>query len=200
KPKSQLVSELQAVVEQIPGSKYELTQPIEMRFNELISGVRADVAVKIYGDDLETLEATADRIQEIVTGTAGSADVQREQVTGLPILSIRPDRDALARYGLNVGDIQAVAATALGGQVAGRFFEGDRRFDIVVRFPEYLRTDVVAIQRLPVPLPEGRRSGDGVMFVPLSEVASVDIAPGPNQVSRENGKRKLVVTSNVRGR
>ncbi|WP_290492464.1 efflux RND transporter permease subunit, partial [Hyphomonas sp. UBA3592] len=133
-------------------------------------------------------------------GTAGSADVQREQVTGLPILSIRPDRDALARYGLNVGDIQAVAATALGGQVAGRFFEGDRRFDIVVRFPEYLRTDVVAIQRLPVPLPEGRRSGDGVMFVPLSEVASVDIAPGPNQVSRENGKRKLVVTSNVRGR
>ncbi|HCE21359.1 MAG TPA: CusA/CzcA family heavy metal efflux RND transporter, partial [Hyphomonas sp.] len=200
KPKSQLVSELQAVVEQIPGSKYELTQPIEMRFNELISGVRADVAVKIYGDDLETLEAIADRIQEIVTGTAGSADVQREQVTGLPILSIRPDRDALARYGLNVGDIQAVAATALGGQVAGRFFEGDRRFDIVVRFPEYLRTDVVAIQRLPVPLPEGRRSGDGVMFVPLSEVASVDIAPGPNQVSRENGKRKLVVTSNVRGR
>lgn len=116
KPKSQLVSELQAVVEQIPGSKYELTQPIEMRFNELISGVRADVAVKIYGDDLETLEATADRIQEIVTGTAGSADVQREQVTGLPILSIRPDRDALARYGLNVGDIQAVAATALGGK------------------------------------------------------------------------------------
>ena len=200
KPKAQLVSELQAVVEQIPGSKYELTQPIEMRFNELISGVRADVAIKIYGDDLATLEATADRVEEIVSGTPGSADVQREQVTGLPILSIHPDREALARYGLNVGDVQAVAATALGGEVAGRFFEGDRRFDIVVRFPEELRTDVAAIQRLPVPLPENRRSNDGVLFVPLSEVASVEIAPGPNQVSRENGKRKLVVTSNVRGR
>lgn len=200
KPKAQIVAELQELVEQIPGSKYELTQPIEMRFNELISGVRADVAIKIYGDDLEVLEETADRIQEIVANTAGAADVQREQVTGLPILSIHPDRNALARYGLNVGDIQSVAATALGGDVAGRFFEGDRRFDIVVRFPEHLRTDVTAIERLPIPLPEGRRSEDGVMFIPLSELASVEIAPGPNQVSRENGKRKLVVTSNVRGR
>lgn len=200
KPKAQLVSELEVLVEQIPGSRYELTQPIEMRFNELISGVRADVAIKVYGDDLATLATAADQLEAIVSSTPGSADVQREQVTGLPILSIHPDREALARYGLNVADVQAVAATALGGEVVGRFFEGDRRFDIVVRFPEHLRTDVTAIKRLPVPLPEGRRTDAGVMFIPLSELARVEIAPGPNQVSRENGKRKLVVTSNVRGR
>jgi len=200
KPKPVFVAELQAAVEAIPGSKYEITQPIEMRFNELISGVRADVAIKIYGDDLDTLAALAETVEDIVSGVPGSADVQYEQVTGLPILSIHPDRDALARYGLDIGDVQRVAGIALGGEVAGRYFEGDRRFDIVVRFPEYLRTDVSAIERLPLPLPESRRSGNGPMFVPLSEVARVEIAPGPNQISRENGKRKLTVTSNVRDR
>jgi cobalt-zinc-cadmium resistance protein CzcA len=194
------VAELQAAVEEIPGSKYEITQPIEMRFNELISGVRADVAIKIYGDDLDTLAELAETVEGIVSGVPGAADVQYEQVTGLPILSIHPDRDALARYGLDIGDVQRVAGIALGGEVAGRYFEGDRRFDIVVRFPEYLRTDVSAIERLPLPLPESRRSGSGPMFVPLSEVARVEIAPGPNQISRENGKRKLTVTANVRDR
>lgn len=200
KPKPVFVAELQAAVEAIPGSKYEITQPIEMRFNELISGVRADVAIKIYGDDLDTLTTLAKTVEGIVASVPGSADVQYEQVTGLPILSIHPDRDALARYGLNIGDVQRVAGIALGGEVAGRYFEGDRRFDIVVRFPEYLRTDVSAIERLPLPLPDSRRSEGGPMFVPLSEVASVEIAPGPNQISRENGKRKLTVTSNVRDR
>lgn len=200
KPKPVFVAELQAAVEAIPGSKYEITQPIEMRFNELISGVRADVAIKIYGDDLDTLATLAKMVEGIVASVPGSADVQYEQVTGLPILSIHPDRDALARYGLNIGDVQRVAGIALGGEVAGRYFEGDRRFDIVVRFPEYLRTEVSAIERLPIPLPDSRRSEGGPMFVPLSEVASVDIAPGPNQISRENGKRKLTVTSNVRDR
>jgi cobalt-zinc-cadmium resistance protein CzcA len=200
KPKPVFVAELQAAVEAIPGSKYEITQPIEMRFNELISGVRADVAIKIYGDDLDTLTTLAKTVEGIVASVPGSADVQYEQVTGLPILSIHPDRDALARYGLNIGDVQRVAGIALGGEVAGRYFEGDRRFDIVVRFPEYLRTDVSAIERLPIPLPDSRRSEGGPMFVPLSEVASVEIAPGPNQISRENGKRKLTVTSNVRDR
>ena len=200
KPKAVFVSELQAAVEEIPGSKYEITQPIEMRFNELISGVRADVAIKIYGDDLDTLTELAATVEGIVAGVPGAADVQYEQVTGLPILSIHPDRDALARYGLDVSDVQRVAGIALGGEVAGRYFEGDRRFDIVVRFPEYLRTDVSAIQRLPLPLTESRRSSGGPMFVPLSEVARVEIAPGPNQISRENGKRKLTVTANVRDR
>ena len=200
KSKPIFVAELQAAVEEIPGSKYEITQPIEMRFNELISGVRADVAIKIYGDDLDTLAELAEMVEGIVSSVPGSADVQYEQVTGLPILSIHPDRDALARYGLDIGDVQRVAGIALGGEVAGRYFEGDRRFDIVVRFPEYLRTDVSAIERLPLPLPENRRSGNGPMFVPLSEVARVEIAPGPNQISRENGKRKLTVTANVRDR
>ena len=200
KPKAAFVAELQAAVEEIPGSKYEITQPIEMRFNELISGVRADVAVKIYGDELDTLADLAGTVERIVSSVPGAADVQSEQVTGLPILSIHPDRAALARYGLDVSDVQRVAGIALGGEVAGRYFEGDRRFDIVVRFPEYLRTDVLAIERLPVPLPEGRRHEGGPMFVPLSEVARVEIAPGPNQISRENGKRKLTVTANVRDR
>lgn len=200
KPKAAFVAELQAAVEEIPGSKYEITQPIEMRFNELISGVRADVALKIYGDDLDTLAELAGTVEGIVASVPGAADVQYEQVTGLPILSIHPDRDALARYGLDVSDVQRVAGIALGGEVAGRYFEGDRRFDIVVRFPEYLRTDVLAIERLPVPLPESRRGAGGPMFVPLSEVAQVEIAPGPNQISRENGKRKLTVTANVRDR
>ena len=200
KPKAQVVAELQSAVETIPGSKYELTQPIEMRFNELISGVRADVAIKIYGDDLDQLTELAGTLEGIVSSVPGAADVQYEQVTGLPILSIHPDREALARYGLNVGNVQSVAGIALGGETVGRYFEGDRRFDIVVRFPEQLRTNVAAIERLPIPLPESRRKETGVMFVPLSEVASVEIAPGPNQISRENGKRKLTVTANVRDR
>ncbi len=200
KPKARLINELKDAVEEIPGSKYEITQPIEMRFNELISGVRADVAIKIYGDDLDELEALAKSVEEIVSGVPGAADVQSEQVTGLPILSIHPDRAALARFGLDVEDIQRVAGAALGGKVIGLYFEGDRRFDIVVRFPEYLRTDVSAIERLPIPLPNDRLDASDLLFVPLSELASVEIAPGPNQVSRENGKRKLTVTSNVRDR
>ncbi|OZB16639.1 MAG: CusA/CzcA family heavy metal efflux RND transporter [Hyphomonas sp. 34-62-18] len=200
KSKTQLVQEIQLALEEIPGSKYEITQPIEMRFNELISGVRADVALKIYGDDLETLAGLAAELEAVVSGVPGSADVQSEQVTGLPILSIIPDRAALARYQLDVEDVQRVAQVALGGEVAGRYFEGDRRFDIVVRFPEHLRTDLSAIRRLPVPLPESRQDETGMLFVPLSEIAKVEIALGPNQISRENGKRKLTVTSNVRGR
>ena len=193
----QMREELERVV---PTAVVAFTQPIQMRVEELISGVRADVAVKIYGDDLDTLADLAKSIEGVVASIPGSADAQSEQVTGLPILSIHPDRDALARYGLDIADVQRVAGIALGGEVAGQFFEGDRRFDIVVRFPEYLRTDVRAIERLPVPLPESRSGGNGLMFVPLSELARIEIAPGPNQISRENGKRKLTVTSNVRDR
>lgn len=202
KPKAQLVEEIKAVMLTYPGNKYEFTQPIEMRFNELISGVRADLAVKVFGDDLDTLLATAKDIEGVMGSIPGAADIQVEQATGLPILSVIPNREALARYGLSVADVQDVIATSVGGRASGRIFEGDRRFDIVVRLPESLRDNVAAIGRLPVPLPDHLREGDedNLSFVPLSELASIEVAIGPNQISRENGKRRVVVTANVRGR
>ncbi len=202
KPKAQLVEEIKAVMLTYPGNKYEFTQPIEMRFNELISGVRADLAVKVFGDDLDTLLATAKQIEAAMGSVPGAADIQLEQATGLPILSVLPNREALARYGLSVADVQHVVATSVGGRVSGQIFEGDRRFDIVVRLPEGLRDNVKAIGRLPVALPDHMREGDedSLSFVPLSELASIEISIGPNQISRENGKRRIVVTANVRGR
>jgi cobalt-zinc-cadmium resistance protein CzcA len=202
KPKEDLVAEIEAAMRAIPGNNYEFTQPIEMRFNELIAGVRADVAVKIFGDDLETLVALGEAVEGTVAGLPGAADVRAEQADGLPLLSVLPDREALARYGMSVADIQDVVAASIGGRVAGQIFEGDRRFDLVVRMPEALRGQVEAIRRLPVPLPDAIRAQDpdGLAFVPLSEIATVDIDLGPNQINRENGKRRVVVTANVRGR
>jgi heavy metal efflux system protein len=200
KSKVDLVAEMQAAAETIPGNNYEFTQPIQMRFNELISGVRSDVAVKIYGDDLDVLLETAEQVEAAASTVAGAQDLKTEQVTGLPVLSVIPDRDALARFGLSIEDVQGVVSTALGGSVAGQLFEGDRRFDIVVRFPEALRQNVAAIERLPIPLPASRQTIDGVTFLPLSELASVEIIMGPNQISRENAKRRIVVSANVRGR
>jgi cobalt-zinc-cadmium resistance protein CzcA len=200
KSKDDLVEEMQAAAATIPGNNYEFTQPIQMRFNELISGVRSDVAVKIYGDDLDVLLETAEQVEAAASGVAGAEDLKIEQVTGLPMLSVIPDRDALARYGLSIEDVQGVVSTALGGSVAGQLFEGDRRFDIVVRFPDALREDVAAIKRLPIPLPVSRQTIDGVTFLPLSELATVEIVMGPNQISRENAKRRIVVSANVRGR
>ena len=199
KSKAQLVRELEVAVKAIPGNNYEFTQPIQMRFNELISGVRTDVAVKVYGDDLDVMLASAGRIESVLKGIPGSADVKIEQATGLPMLTVHLDREALARYGLAGEDAQQVVSTALGGTPVGEVFEGDRRFDIVVRLPESIRTDVEGLGDLPVPLP-ARGSADRRAFIPLREVAKVEIAQGPNQVSRENGKRRIVVTANVRGR
>jgi cobalt-zinc-cadmium resistance protein CzcA len=199
KPKAQLVSELEVAAKSIPGNNYEFTQPIQMRFNELISGVRTDVAVKVYGDDLDVMLASAERIEAILTAIPGSADVKVEQVTGLPLLTVQLNREALARYGLAVDDAQKVVATALGGTVAGEIFEGDRRFDVVVRLPESVRTDIDGLGNLPVPLP-ARGAGSVRAFIPLREVAMISLAQGPNQISRENGKRRVVVTANVRGR
>ncbi|MBX9898199.1 MAG: CusA/CzcA family heavy metal efflux RND transporter [Qipengyuania sp.] len=193
KPKAQLVAEMNAAVEQVPGSRYEFIQPIQMRFNELIAGVRSEVAIKVYGDDLDQLAATAAEIEGVVSTIEGSQDVQTEQVTGLPFVQVVPDRVKLTQLGLNVDDVQTVVATAIGGADAGRIFEGDRRFDIVVRLPEELRQDPQVLERLPIPLPGGGS-------VPLVEVASIERTLGPNQISRENGKRRAVVTSNVRGR
>jgi heavy metal efflux system protein len=193
KPKAQVVADLEQAVLPIPGNNYEFTQPIQMRFNELLSGVRADVAVKVYGDDLTTLAEIGEGIEGIVAGVDGAQDVALEQVTGLPVLSVLPRREALARYGLDVAALQDLVASAYGGEPVGRVFDGDRRHDLVVRLPERLRQDVDAFGRLPVPLPVGG-------YVPLGEVADLELAPGPNQVNRENGKRRVVVTANVRGR
>ncbi len=193
KPKAQLVAEMNEAVQQVPGSRYEFIQPIQMRFNELIAGVRSDVAIKVYGDDLDQLAATAAEIESVVGTIEGSQDVQTEQVTGLPFVEVVPDRIRLTQLGLNVDDVQTVVATAVGGAEAGQVFEGDRRFDIVVRLPEDLRQDPQVLERLPIPLPGGGS-------VPLSEVATIERTQGPNQISRENGKRRAVVTSNVRGR
>jgi heavy metal efflux system protein len=201
-----LVQALEEAVQAIPGNNYEFTQPIKMRFNELIAGVRADVAVKVFGDDLEVLLEAGEEIAEVLEKVPGAADVRVEQMTGLPVLTLRMNREAMARYGLNVADVQELVEIALGGKKAGEVFEGDRRFDLVVRLPEALRVDLEAIQRLPVLLPiAGRATPVAVTaprpsFVPLGAVAEVSIAPGPNQISRENGKRRVVVTANVRGR
>ena len=213
KPRAQLLAELEAAVEELPGNNYEFTQPIQMRMNELISGVRADVAVMLFGDDMGTLEQVGQRVAEVVAQVAGAADVRLEQTSGLPLLTITPDRRALAGYGLNPGLVQDTVSTAVGGRVAGQLFEGDRRFDIVVRLPETLRQDPAALADLPVSLApalaegsadENSRAGSWrsgqARTVPLRELARIDSSEGPNQINRENGKRRIVVTANVRER
>jgi cobalt-zinc-cadmium resistance protein CzcA len=202
--KDDLVKAMQEAVEQIPGNNYEFTQPIQMRFNELISGVRSDVAVKVFGDDLDALLKSGEEISGILEKIPGAADVKVEQVSGLPVLTVKIDRPRISRYGLNVSDVQEVVEVAFGGKGAGQVFEGDRRFDLLVRLPERLREDVEAMKRLPVPLPvNGRATGGGeakASYVTLGEIARFEVASGPNQISRENGKRRVVVTANVRGR
>ena len=196
KPRAQLVAEMQEAVAEVPGNNYEFTQPSQMRFNELLSGVRADVAIKVFGDDLDELLEVADGIEGAVGGIEGAADVSIEQVTGLPVLQITPDRAALSRLGISMEDVQQVVSASIGGVVAGQVFEGDRRFDVVVRLPETLRQDTEAIGRLRIPVP----GAGGPAFVPLEEIATVVVEKGPNQISREDGKRRVVVTANVRGR
>lgn len=199
KSRETLIAELQAAAELVPGSNYELSQPIQLRFNELISGVRSDVAVKIFGDDRDVLNRMAADVAQALGSIAGASEVKAEQTSGLPVLTVAIDRDKAARYGLNVGDIQDTVAVAVGGRRAGTLFEGDRRFDLVVRLPEDLRTDIDGLSRLLIPVPAAG-AATGVGFIALAEVARLELAPGPNQVSRENGKRLVVVSANVRGR
>ena len=207
--KASLVQQLERELLLIPGNNYEFIQPIQMRFNELIAGVRSDVAVKVFGDDMEALAAVGADVERVLADVTGASDVKVEQTTGLPLLTVQLDRPAMARLGLNVADVQDVVEVAVGGRTAGQVFDGDRRFDILVRLPERLRTDIEAIKRLPIPLPRGAgRREPGVDlaasstrgYVPLSAVATLEVAQGPNQISRENGKRRVVVTANVRGR
>jgi len=216
KPREQLLAELEAAAKQLPGNNYEFTQPIQMRFNELISGVRSDVAVKVYGDDLQRLAGIAAQIEGRLDQVRGAADVKAEQISGLPLLTVELDRDAMHRYGLNAADVQEVVAVAMGGETVGQVFEGDRRFDIVVRLPEAIRNDLAALERMPIPLADAEDAdfhlsqaafrpllldaGLNHGWVPLGEVADLSVAPGPNQVSRENGKRRAVISANVRGR
>ena len=209
--KDELIVAMEKAVLQVPGNNYEFTQPIEMRFNELISGVRADVAIKVFGDDLDELLDLGEHIEALVATVPGAADVKVEQVTGLPVLSIQADRASIARYGLNVADVQDAVAIAVGGKSAGLIFEGDRRFELQVRLPESLRADIEALRYLPIGLPisSGTQGGGlagqlpligSTTFVTLGEVAAFNVMQGPNQISRENGKRRVVVTANVRGR
>ena len=211
--KSELIAAMEQAVRKIPGNNYEFTQPIQMRFNELLSGVRADVAVKVFGDDMDTLLALGQEIEQLLETVPGAADVRTEQITGLPVLSIQMDRAKMARYGLNGRDVQDVVAMSVGGRSTGMIFEGDRRFDLQIRLPEHLRADIEALKRLPISVPVQSVAAAPIaaqptqaaqpaapVFVTLGEVADFEIIQGPNQISRENGKRRIVITANVRGR
>ncbi|MBW3138745.1 CusA/CzcA family heavy metal efflux RND transporter [Ferrimonas balearica] len=198
KTKAQLLEELRALAESVPGNQYEFTQPIEMRFNELIAGVRTDVALRIYGDDLDTLLAAGERAEQILKRIPGAEDVRVAALDGLPMLSVEPDRNHLALLGLTVADVQASVQTAIAGVQTGLIFEGDRRFPLVVRLDQPLGADLKGLTNLPIALPA--ELNPDLSYVPLGEVAEVRQIQGPNQISRQNGKRHVVVTANVEGR
>lgn len=196
---TQLLEEIQTEVGKFPGNSYEFSQPIQLRFNELISGVRSDLAVKIFGDDNGVLNEIAGEVAKRLQGIAGASEVKVEQTTGLPVLTVTIDRAKTARYGLNLADVQDALAIAAGGKMAGTFFQGDRRFDIVVRLPDAARENISVLKQLPIALPRSEGQVQ-TAYIPLAEIATFDLAPGPNQVSREDGKRRIVVSANVRGR
>lgn len=198
KSKETFMAELRTAVEAVPGNKYEFTQPIEMRFNELIAGVRTDVAVRIYGDDLNILKEAGEKASTLLATVSGARDVRVEQTTGLPMISVEPQRDHLALLGLTVADLQETLQTAIGGSQAGLIYEGDRRFKLLVRLDEGLRQNPEVLAKLPIVLPVG--SSPDLAYVPLGEVATIKELIGPNQINRESGKRNVVVTANVEDR
>ena len=196
--KDALVQRIRHRVNEVPGNNYEFTQPIEMRFNELIAGVRADVALRIYGDDLAILKQFGEKATSLMRNITGATDVRLEQMEGLPTLSVTPMRDHMALLGLTVNDIQQTLAAAVGGVQTGLIYEGDKRFSLLVRLGKRWSDDVSALARLPIALPQS--SNPELAFVPLGEVATISIEKGPNQINRESGKRNVVVTANVTGR
>lgn len=197
KKKLDLIEAMEEELAKLPGNIYEFTQPIEMRFNELIAGVRSDVAIKMYGDDLYLMKKTADNIASVLQKVPGAADVAVDKTDGLPTLDISVNREALSRYHLNVKDVLDVIEIAVGGGKAGIIYEGDRRYDIVIRLPENIRKDLTSLERLPLTLlPEHDKPA---AQIPLNEVADIKISTGLNQISRENGKRVVIVQANVRG-
>ncbi|KMO36218.1 efflux RND transporter permease subunit [Methylobacterium aquaticum] len=196
--KAELQEEIEKGVGRLAGNVYEFSQPIQLRFNELLAGARGDLAVKVFGDEFEPMTRAADRIADILRGTQGAEDVKVEQTAGLPILEIKVNKTEAARLGLSTGAIQEVIGAAIGGRQAGLLFEGDRRFPIVVRLTDKVREDREALENIPVPLPPGPNGRSTSVL--LKQVASFSVSEGPNQISRENGKRRVVVTANVRGR
>ncbi len=195
--KNALIAQMQEAVEQVPGNNYEFTQPIEMRFNELISGVRSDVAVKVFGDNMHKMNTTAEEISNVLSSIQGGEDVKVEQTTGLPILTINIDRQKVARLGVNVADVQEAIGIAMNGHETGMLFQGDRRFQVVVRLSEESRVNLDILKRLPIKISD---NADNPVYLQLGEVASIDIVQGANQFSRENGKRNVVITANIRNR
>jgi cobalt-zinc-cadmium resistance protein CzcA len=195
--KAALLDQIADAVRELPGNAYEFTQPIQMRFNELLAGVRGDLAVKVFGDDYAPLLRSAEQIAGILRKTKGATDVRIEQAGGLSVLDISVNKTEIARRGLSLAAVQDVIGTAIGGRSAGAIFEGDRSFEIVVRLPETIRGDLDALRNLPVSLPQ---AGPTPVTVPLGQLAAFSISEGPNQISRENGKRRVVVTANVRDR
>lgn len=192
-PKAELVAKIEKALEGLPGNAFEISQPIQMRFNELIAGVRGDIAVKVFGDDTDTMNATANKVAGVLRNVQGATDVRVEQTQGLPMLDVRPNRDAMARLGITPRTMQDTVAAAIGGRDAGMIFEGDRRFAVTIRLTDAARADLQTLAQVPVPTPDGA-------FVPLESVADIAVTSGPNQISRENGKRRVVVQANVRGR
>lgn len=199
KPKADVVAAMSALAETLPGNKYEFTQPIQMRMNELIAGVRADVAVKVFGDDNAVLAEVGDAVRAALSQVPGAADVRVEETTGLPMLNVQIDREKLARFGVSIKAVQDVVQTAVGGSEVGQIYNGDRRFNVVVRLPEKLRSDLQTLGRLRIPVSGGGADGKKE-FIQLHQVATLQLAPGPNQISRANGKRYIVASANVRGR
>jgi cobalt-zinc-cadmium resistance protein CzcA len=197
KSHAELVAAITAAADEIPGNNYEFSQPIQLRFNELISGVRSDIAVKVFGDDSAAMTAAAQQLAQVLGKVGGAAEIKVEQTEGLPALTLSVDRIKAARYGLNVADVQEAFSTLVGGREVGMVFEGDRRFAITVRLPEGSRNDIDSLRQLPIALPA--RDGH-TASIPLSEIATLSFVAEANQISRENGKRRIVVTANVRGR
>ena len=198
-PKEHLVAEIRRAVSDLLGNNYEFTQPIQMRFNELLAGVRGDIAIKTFGDEFEPMLQAANQVAAALRQIDGAEDVRIEQVSGLPFLDIEINKAEIARRGISLAAIQDVIGAAVGGREAGVVFEGDRRFPIVIRLPDRMRQNVDALKQLPVPLPSISQSVLAPS-IPLGELARFSFSEGPNQISRENGKRRIVVTANTRGR
>ncbi|WP_343585794.1 CusA/CzcA family heavy metal efflux RND transporter [Flavobacterium sp.] len=189
----ELANAMKKEMEIIPGANIEISQPIQMRFNELMTGSRSDIAIKIFGDDLEILDAKATELISKIKGIEGIGDLKADKVTGLPQITIKYDYDKIALYGLNISDINQIIRSSFAGEVAGKIYDESKRFDVVVRMDENNRGDITDVSNLFIPLPSGQQ-------VPLSQVASVEYEQGPVQVIREDGKRRITVGLNVRGR
>jgi cobalt-zinc-cadmium resistance protein CzcA len=196
--KDGLVSKIQAAIEKQPGNNLVFSQPIQMRFNELLAGARGDLAVKVFGEEFEPMLKTANQVAAVLRRTDGATDISVEQASGLPFLAITINQDEIARLGLSVMAVQDVIGAAIGGREAGVVFEGDRRYPIIVRLPDGMREDLEKLKHLPVSLPPDRNGKTASVL--LEQVASFAFTEGPNQISRENGKRRVVVTANIRGR